>query len=233
MNTKQRIPCATAALLALALGCSSSNDPATTTGTGGTTATSTGGTTTASTGGSTGSGGTTATTGTGGTTATSTGGVSASGGHSGAAGSSGSSDFGQPACTTTSAGVAVKKGGSCTAADPQLCYNTCGPEKSGVKPETCSAGAYAEGPCQFDPAKDFSCYKVPAAGAFSASCPAGVITSGAACTVPDCTVCGAMGYTDSSGSPKTGYCVCQSGSANPTWSCASTTAWPCPAGSGC
>lgn len=232
MKTNQLIPLASAALLALVLGCSSSNDPATTTGTGGTTATTgTGGS--SSTGGTpgTGTGGTTSATG--GTTATSTGGTTGTGGQPGGAGSSGTSGFGQPACTTTAAGVAVKKGGACTATDAQLCYNTCGPEKSGVKTETCSAGSYAEGPCAFDPAKDFSCYKVPAAGAFSASCPAGAITAGSACTVSDCTVCGEMGYMDSSGSPKTGYCVCQSGSSNPTWSCASTTAWPCPSGSGC
>ena len=234
MTTNPFIPLGRAALLALLLGCSSSNEPATTNGTGGTMSVM-------GTGGSsstTGTGGTT-TTSTGGTTTPSTGGTTGSGGQPGSAGqpggagSTGTSGFGQPACTTTAAGAAVKKGGACAASDPQLCYNTCGPEKSGVKTETCSAGSYAEGPCAFDPAKDFSCYKVPAAGAFSASCPADVITAGSPCTVADCTVCGATGYMDSSGSPKTGYCVCQSGSSNPTWSCASTTAWPCPSGSGC
>jgi hypothetical protein len=34
---------------------------------------------------------------------------------------------------------------------------------------------------------------------------------------------------------KTGYCVCPMPGASGTskWSCASTTAWPCPTGKGC
>ncbi len=217
----------TTALLALLLGCSSSNQPATggtggavAAGTGG--ATSSGGTTGAGTGGTTGSGA-------GGAATASSGGATGAAGQSGAAGASG---FGQPACATTSAGAAVKKGGACTASDQQMCFNTCGPEKSGVKSETCTAGVYAEGSCVFDPAKDFSCYKIP--GTTPAACPTTAIQSGAACTVPDCTVCGGTtGYLDSTMAMKTGYCVCQSNSSNPTWSCASTTAWPCPSGSGC
>ena len=235
MKTKMTFvtPLRTVALMAqvllgssVILACSSSNNPATggtggaavmgtggsAPGTGGTTATSTGGTTATSTGG---------------TTTTSTGGTSG-----GAAGSTGTSGFGMPACTTTSSGAAVKKAGPCTASDPQMCYNTCGPEKSGVKLETCTGGAYTEMNCQFDPSKDFSCYKIPTTS--PAACPTTAITSGTACTVPDCTVCGGTtGYLDSTGAMKTGYCVCQSASTNPTWSCASTTAWPCPSGSGC
>jgi hypothetical protein len=56
------------------------------------------------------------------------------------------------------------KGGACVATDPQLCYKTCGPEKSGAKSETCTGGVYAEmSGCSFDSAKDFACYKIPAA----------------------------------------------------------------------
>jgi hypothetical protein len=220
-------------------GCGGSNSPATTGGTGGAasgtggSSSGTGGTTTAGgTGGTSGGG-----TGTGGATTAATGGTTGAAGQpgdGGGSGSAGSSGFGQPACAgVTAAGVAVKKGGACTAADPQMCFNTCGPEKTGVKAETCSAaGTYTEGSCAFDPAADFSCYKIPAAE--PAACPTTAIQAGAACSVPDCTVCGSTaGYMDSSGSPKTGYCVCQSGASNPTWSCASTTAWPCPNGSGC
>ncbi len=100
-------------------------------GTGGAT-TGTGGTT------SVGTGGTTATTGTGGTTP----GIGRhdhpTGGTPGTAGASG---FGQPACGNTAAGTAIAKGVTCTATDTALCYKTCGPEKTGVKPETCPPAA--------------------------------------------------------------------------------------------
>jgi len=47
-------------------------------------------------------------------------------------------------------------------------------------------------------------------------------------------VCGGTtGYLDSTGAAKTSYCVCQASLSNPTWSCASSTAWPCPSNSGC
>jgi hypothetical protein len=215
--------CGTTVLLALVFafqGCATDNNPSTATGgssgtgTGGATGTGTGGTTTA-TGGSTGAAG--ATTATGGTT--------------GAAGQSGA--FGTPACGNTMAGTAAGKGVACTTADVQLCYKTCGPEKSGVKPETCTGGAYAEGDCAFDPSKDYSCYKVPATA--DPSCPTTAPMASSACSpVLDCVVCGGTtGYLDSTGAAKTGYCVCQAALANPTWSCASSTAWPCPNQSGC
>jgi hypothetical protein len=232
MKTRDWAPiCGTIALLAQALvfpGCGGSNNPATggtgsggtTAGTGGSSSTGTGGTTTAGTGGTT-------TAGTGGTTTAGTGGTTTTG-------VGGGSGFGQPACTATAAGAAVKKGGTCVAADPQLCYNTCGPEKAGAKSETCTGGLYAEGNCAFDPAKSYACYKIPAT--VPAECPTTAIMAGSPCTVPDCTVCGGTaGYLDSTMAPKTGYCVCQSGAANPTWSCATSTngSWPCPAGNGC
>ena len=37
-------------------------------------------------------------------------------------------------------GMAIDKGVTCTATDTALCYKTCGPEKTGVKSETCPAG---------------------------------------------------------------------------------------------
>lgn len=209
-------------------GCGGSNTASVTAGTGGATVSAgTGGASGTGTGGATagaGTGGSTTTAGTGGATA------SADGGTPG---------FGLPTCGNTAAGVAIAKNGTCVAADTQLCYKTCGPEKSGVKSETCTAGAYAEmSGCSFDPMRDFTCYKVPATiAAQDARCPttqiltAPVDGSVIPCTVPDCVVCGlSAGYADSTGAAKTGYCVCQ---ANGNWSCASSTAWPCPGNLGC
>ena len=225
--TKRMAPfCGTIALLAQVFvfqGCGGSNTG--TTGTGGAPATGTGGTTT-STGGTT-------TAGTGGTTTAGTGGTTTSTG--GTPGTAGASGFGQPACGNTTAGTAIAKGVTCTDADTALCYKTCGPEKTGVKSETCPSGGgtYAEMTgCSFDPTRDFTCYKVPTTP--DATCPTTAITAGSACSIADCVVCGGTtGYLDSTGAAKTGYCVCQAGATSPTWSCASSTAWPCPTGSGC
>jgi hypothetical protein len=210
-------------------------------GTGGATASTggspgTGGATT-STGGSPGTGGATTSTGgspgTGGAT-TSTGGVSGTGGATGSAGSSGSGTFGQPACPST-----VAKAGVCASTDPQLCYKTCGPSgPGGVKSETCTLGAtgstaggsaYVEmSGCSFPPGVDYSCYKITTP--LSSTCPTATPMANAACTVAACTPCNVAGmYMDSKGNPGTGYCVCT----NNKWTCASTTAWPCPGNTGC
>jgi len=206
------------------------------TGTGGTP--STGGTTGAAgakwTGGTTGTGGTPSTggtTGTGGTPstggATGTGGTPSTGGTTGTAGSSG---FGQPLCGSNGAGTAIAKAVACTATDPQLCYKTCGPGSIGVKSETCTTGAYMEmSGCSFDPSTNYSCYKVPTP--LDASCPTTIPQAGQACTVNTCVVCNVGGmYLDTTSAMKPGYCVCQSSG---KWTCAATTAWPCPGGTGC
>ena len=108
------------------------------------------------------------------------------------------------------------KNGPCTPTDQQFCYKTCGPEKTGVKTEMCTtAGTYAEmSGCSFEPSRDFSCYKIPAAA--NTACPAGVTPQGSmACDVPHCTLCNSLGgivggsYLDSGGAPKTGWCTCQ------------------------
>jgi hypothetical protein len=224
--TKRMAPiCGVTALLALVFafqGCATDNTGSTATGgatgsgTGGTTATGTGGATATGTGGS----------------ATPTGGTTGAAGApaTGAAGSSGA--FGSPACGNTMAGTAAGKGVACTTADVQLCYKTCGPEKSGVKSETCTNGAYAEGNCMFDPSKTYACYAVPTTQ--DATCPTTAPMASSACTIADCVVCGGTtGYLDSTGAMKTGYCVCQASATAPSWSCASSTAWPCPNGSGC
>ncbi len=193
--------------------CSSSNSPSTIGGSGGS---------------SSGTGGSTAT-GTGGSTAAGTGGSTAAGGSTGA--------FGEPACLSV-----VVKGGACTAADQQSCYKTCGPEKTGVKLETCqTSGTYAEmSGCTFDPTKNYACYKIPTAA--NTACPAGVTPQGsAACDVPHCTLCNSLqgmtggNYLDSAGAPKVGWCTCQEPNTAGvrSWTCASDTAWPCPLGSGC
>ena len=172
-------------------------------------------------------------------------GVAGRGGRGGPAGRGGAPDagssgvFGEPACLTT-----VTKGASCGPADQQFCYKTCGPSRSGVKSETCLNGVYAEmSGCTFEPTRDYSCYQLPTV--VNAACLANGVSevpfAGSSCDVPSCIVCNSLGgvaggtYTDSSGAPRVGYCVCQPPDANgnKTWSCASDTSWPCPFGAGC
>src|SRR3954470_12926830 len=52
-------------------------------------------------------------------------------GTGGGAGPGGSA-FGEPACVST-----VVRAGACAPADQQFCYKTCGPERTGVKSESC------------------------------------------------------------------------------------------------
>jgi len=224
------------ALLGLVLGtqgCGGGNSPSTTGGTGG--VTGTGGTTDV-----TASGGTTtpATTGAGGTT------TPATTGAGGAAGATGTGTY-DTLCSglLTAANLAPTKNGICVDTDPQLCYKTCGPESIGFKSETCSAGVYNEqSGCSFLTGGDYACYKIPtdSSGAFvlDPSCPTDAAPQASTpCTVTTCTLCNLNnGYLDSSGAAKTGYCVCPTPSATTgvsKWSCASSTAWPCPAGQGC
>jgi hypothetical protein len=191
------------------------------------------------TGGTFGGGGTV---GGGGTGGSGRGGATGSGGTTGTGGA-----LGAPSCTglLTAAGMEPAKGISCGPVDPQLCYRTCGPEKTGFKSETCTtAGAYQEmSGCSFDPTKDYSCYRIPSTG--NAACPAGVTPHASAdCSaygVPTCTACNSTqgtpggGFLDSTGAAKTGYCVCQAPNVagSRIWSCASDTQWPCPLGAGC
>jgi hypothetical protein len=164
-----------------------------------------------------------------------TGGVTGTGGGSGGAAGAGGASFGQPACPAT-----VTKGGACASTDVPLCYKTCGPEKTGVKSDTCTGGVYAEmSGCLFDPTRDYSCYKLPSTSI--AACGPDVPIAGSACNVAACQICNSTeglpggGYLDSAGAAKIGYCVCQAPNSGGTrtWSCASDTAWPCPAGAGC
>jgi hypothetical protein len=130
------------------------------------------------------------------------------------------------------------KNGTCAPTDVQFCYTTCGPEKIGVKSETCqTSGTYAEmSGCSFDPGREYACYKIPTTA--NAACPAGATPQPLQdCDVPICTLCNDLGgrsagaYFDGT-TFKVGYCVCQPPNAfgRRTWSCASDTAWPCRAG---
>jgi hypothetical protein len=164
-------------------------------------------------------------------------GTTGSGGTASGGTASGGTAFGEPACVSALA----TKAASCTPADQQFCYKACGPEKQGGKSETCTNGIYYEMPgCAFDPDKDYSCYAIP--NAANPVCPQQVtLQAGTPCQVDHCVPCNSSGglpggmYTDSSGAPKVGYCVCQPPNAagERTWSCASDTAWPCPLGIGC
>jgi len=225
----------------------------TTTGSGGSAGSTTGsggssGTTTGS-GGSAGApkdGGGTAgtTTGSGGSAGTSDSGTGGAGGvadaSSGKDSSGGDTGGGifSPLCSAvplTMAGEVPTKGGVCTPTDAQLCYKTCGPQSVGFKSETCTNGLYVEqSDCSF-PDGDYACYKIPAA--ISATCPTATPKASQPCSVAECTLCNVAGnYLDSADATKPGYCVCPPGPDSGTarkWSCASTTAWPCPAGKGC
>jgi hypothetical protein len=241
-----------------ALACSSSNDPSTSsgagapaTGTAGAPATGVAGAPAIGTAGApaTGVAGA-ATTGTagagvGGAGGAATGAAGAATGAAGAAtgtagtGGGGASTF-TPLCAglTTAAGPAPTKAGACTAADPQLCYKTCGPESVGFKSETCTAGAYVEeSGCNFPQDADYSCFKLPTT--LSPSCPAATPVASAVCSVAPCTPCAdSTGhYFDSTMTSKVGYCVCPApavAGGTSKWSCATTaTAWPCPMGQGC
>ena len=116
------------------------------------------------------------------------------------------------------------------------CWKTCGPQSVGFKSETCTAGSYVEqSGCTFPPEGDYACYRIPTTQ--DPSCPTVIPQASQSCSVAVCTLCNVGGnYLDSSGATKTGYCVCPTAPSDggvPKWSCASATAWPCPAGSGC
>lgn len=164
------------------------------------------------------------------------------GGRGGTAGTGGTTGDGLgPACPPlTLGGPNVTKGGACSLSDIQSCFKPCGPESVGMKSETCTNGVYLEmAGCSFDPARDYSCYRIPVTA--NAACPAGVTPmAGGACAVAPCMLCNSLGgvdgghFLDASGADKIGYCVCRAdASGAPTWSCATTTSWPCPGGIGC
>lgn len=198
-------------------------------GSGGTAGVPTGGTgaVTGGTGGTTGEGGEA----TGGT------GTSGTGGSGGIPNPPPHPDF-MPPCYLgpTTAGEEILKGTPCTAADPQVCYRPCGPNQSGWKEEKCVASVYTEGDCRFPLDQDFSCYRIPDAIDKTVCGVTEPPTATDPCEAPQCTVCNFDGfYTDSAGDAKEGFCVCRDPDPMGVrrWTCASTTAWPCPVSSGC
>ena len=152
--------------------------------------------------------------------------------------------FPDPVCGTTAAGTSITKGVTCTAADTQVCDKPCGPGNSGYKTVTCAAGIYMDGSCNFPADCWYGCFRVPTTDA--PGCPAtppqhNQPCSLAICNLPcsqttPCETCGmTIGYIDSSGNPRVGYCICiPSAAGGGKWACATyPTAWPCPAGAGC
>jgi hypothetical protein len=199
--------------------------------------------------GSVGTGGSTTAGGTTGTAGASGGGGAAGGGSTAGWGGSAGSGTGGSA-TELACAPSVLRSQPCGPADQQLCYKPCGPENVGVKEVRC--GTIPNSPpnstvfiemsgCVFDQVADYSCYKIPTVA--NAACPGGVrpMDSMDCGTVPYCVLCNSIGgvpggfYDDARSSTKLGYCVCQPPNAAGlrTWSCASETSWPCPAGTGC
>ncbi len=177
-------------------------------------------------GGSSGGGGGAATNGGNGTA----GGFTAVAGGPPAAGTGGTgTTMYQPLCDDS-----VVKGSACDNSSVRFCYRTCGPDSVGYKSETCQRGAYVEqSGCDFPASEDYSCYQVPRR--LPTECPPGVPRAADPCQIAPCVVCfgGTTAnplYQDSTGTQKDGYCVCSDAGA---WTCGSTTAWPCPGGSGC
>lgn len=220
--------------------CGGGNNPSNTPGSAGSTSPGSAGSSNAGSAGTTGG-----TTGTGGSIGGSTGGSTAG---------TGGGAPGTPSCVglTTASGMEPAKNVPCVATDPQLCYRTCGPEKTGYKAEMCqTSGSYSEmSGCTFPETPiaggDYACYKIPAAA--NTMCPKDATTGAYTvpkgsdpCTIDACVVCNDMGgisggnYSDSGGAVKPGYCVCQQPDQNGArkWSCGSTTAWPCPGKIGC
>ena len=225
-----------ASALAFAIACSGSNDPATSDPSGDGDGDSTGD----GDGSGDGDGDTTTTGGTvGDGDGDGDGDTTTTGGTVGDGDGDSSGMLGDPPCslTLTEAGEEIAKGVACTENDPQLCYRSCGPDNVGWKPETCSAGTYAEGDCSFPTGQDYSCYAIPETQ--HESCPTTVETMpqhGAACDVPACSTCTVDNqYLTSSGDVKVGFCTCKqpNNAGEREWTCSSGTAWPCPLGEGC
>ncbi|HEY2407457.1 MAG TPA: hypothetical protein VGI10_15710 [Polyangiaceae bacterium] len=124
-----------------------------------------------------------------------------------------------PACTTE------MKGGACET-EGAACKKTCGPQSTGFKSETCIDGLILENnACEFDCSNtsvDWSCYSLAAASLCSTTV---LPMINQPCSVAACMPCSG-GYLDSSGTYKTGACVCAVGVTGGKWSCASLTAWP-------
>src|SRR4029079_6052205 len=140
----------------------------------------------------TGCGGTLSSNGTGAAGTTGRGGAPDGGGTTGEAGTTGEGG----AAGTVEGGACpatVSKGVPCGPGDVQLCYKPCGPEKVGMKSETCDvSGLYYEmSGGHFDPHWEYSCYKISTVA--NSMCAAGVTPqASAACDLPPCVVCNSL-----------------------------------------
>jgi hypothetical protein len=155
-------------------------------------------------------------------------------------------------CGITAEFEAIAKRVPCSNEDPQECWKSCGPDSIGFKKLTCTGGAYVEDMCEFDPNRDYSCFRIPLPDDVHPDCPteeAFAPRHNEPCTIPPCQVCGGniyeqtTGYRNSSeGLLKAGYCICRPPIRNEAgevvtkqrWRCATQgVAWPCPGGCGC
>lgn len=123
-----------------------------------------------------------------------------------------------------------KAGGTCTAGDG-CTRGDCGPydgvNKSGVRGLKCVDRIFMAVPCTFEPAGDYSCFKLPNP---VPACPAGT-TEGTDCNAPQCSPCGSttgQGFQTLSGGSRTGFCVCAVGH----WECGAVDEYPCYSQSG-
>jgi hypothetical protein len=192
-------------------------------------------------GGASGTGGSTsgATGGAGGAATTGSGGARTTGGG----GASGGNPMTLPLCLAAPDPNAQVRDADCTvgnAAKPD-CMVRCGPSidanTRGYRPLNCGPDAnspsgvgFVQGTCYFDPAQNYSCFKLPSP---TVACPAGT-KSGGACTAAACAPCGdgvdvTKGYVDSSGAPKAGFCLCSTNATTgaQTWTCGSNKEYPC------
>ena len=156
----------------------------------------------------------------------------------GRTGTGGTAAFGEPACLST-----VVKGGACTPTDQQFCYKTCGPEKTGVKTETCTtAGTYAEmSGCSFEPSQGFLLLQDPDRGQHGV--PGGRDAPGLdGLRRPALRALQQPRRRRRRQLPRLGRRAqgrlvhlpgAERGTGLRTWTCASDTAWPCPLGAGC
>jgi hypothetical protein len=172
-----------------------------------------------------------------------TGNDASTGGSGGTTGMSGSCSKGTMGVASTGDPcVEVKNKAACDqdmmpgTTDDKACWNTCGPNKSGVKNCACEGGMWNCPTCDFDISdpRKYDCYKTGNAVACPAdpTDPTGNMlpASGGECTLPACTPCGSASvtsYRDSTGAPKAGWCICvdRPDGTGKVYSCASVNEW--------
>jgi len=155
---------------------------------------------------------------------------------------------GVPTCDLTQI-----KGATCPV-NGFVCQKTCGPTNAGGrKTETCTDGVFTEGSCGF-PAGNYACFLVSGTTPECTSVNGGeVVKATDPCDIDKVGACKpCTGYSDSTGTPKQGYCHCYlnpiqdlTTDAGPNiyrWTCGSVgKEWPCnpdgtsrsPDGTGC